>query len=407
SFGGGMAWRMDYGWGWGGPWDMSWNMGKGFGKGQGKGYGKGGSGSKPKPPTLPDTVVIDETQRYTGTVTIYNKFKGFGFVELAQKEVVPGDKESNGKCGAADRPWSSASLRRRLFGGEDSQLTLEEVRFCVRKSKCPPDRSCVWNRKWLQERFVGERGYDLVRLREALELFSVKGALIFNFHFCQGSPPDSLAKLRALHEAGGPDVLIVPLLSWYSSSWDREPELPWEPDVDMPWMDFRACSWPQELTNEVRAREGDFKFGQEGTSRGISEVFAAVNEPWLSLISCRRDPSQQVVISFSHFLPRQEIFAEKRFLIESRLPKVSGSEALEEQVKRLKSDIHVFGHTHLTVDHVVDGQRFVQWALGSPSEQKSGVSRAVSQTGMLVLFDGAAEPGVVPQQETFWGNYFR
>ncbi|CAE8609924.1 unnamed protein product, partial [Polarella glacialis] len=31
----------------------------------------------------------------------------------------------------------------------------------------------------------------------------------------------------------------------------------------------------------------------------------------------------------------------------------------------------------------------------------------VSQTGMLVLFDGAAEPGVVPQQETFWGNYFR
>ena len=132
---------------------------------------------------------------------------------------------------------------------------------------------------------------------------------------------------------------------------------------------------------------------------------------------------------------------------------VSGSFALERQIRRLQPELHIFGHSHLTVDNVLEGQRYLQWALGYPQEQK-GMSKAVSETGMLVVcrglhrtcavnsqrlrekrarererdraseretlvqlltlnaeirhrFDsGGGEPHVAPMQETFWGRYF-
>ena len=36
------------------------------------------------------------------------------------------------------------------------------------------------------------------------------------------------------------------------------------------WMDFRLLKWPQLLVDEVVRREGDFKFGKDGTSTAIS-----------------------------------------------------------------------------------------------------------------------------------------
>ncbi|CAK9008199.1 ATP-dependent zinc metalloprotease FTSH 10 [Durusdinium trenchii] len=132
-----------------------------------------------------------------------------------------------------------------------------------------------------------------------------------------------------------------------------------------------------------------------------------MNEPVLEQVA-QIQPS--TVLSFSHYLPRQELFPEKRFLLDSSLHKVSGSLKLEEQIRR---DVHVFGHTHLTVDMVLDGQRYVQWALGTPREQ-AAMSRAVADSGMLILYDSMAEPCVAPVQdestrrslETFWGQYF-
>lgn len=74
--------------------------------------------------------------------------------------------------------------------------------------------------------------------------------------------------------------------------------------------------------------------------------------------------------------------------------------------------MHIFGHTHLTVDLVVEGQRYVQWALGTQREQQA-MTRAVGDTGMLVLhrgardlalvikkrYDSASEPPVAPVQD--------
>lgn len=41
---------------------------------------------------VPDDFVVDATARYTGTVGFYSKLKGYGFIEVAQKGAVPGDR---------------------------------------------------------------------------------------------------------------------------------------------------------------------------------------------------------------------------------------------------------------------------------------------------------------------------
>ena len=86
---------------------------------------------------------------------------------------------------------------------------------------------------------------------------------------------DSLEKLEWIHnlaaELGihtrpaqllapsGRRVLIVPLLSWYHPSWDKEPDLPIEimstlydgrPSFEKRWADFRCCKWPDSVISK-------------------------------------------------------------------------------------------------------------------------------------------------------------
>ena len=59
--------------------------------------------------------------------------------------------------------------------------------------------------------------------------------------------------------------------------------------------------------------------------------------------------------SLSHFVPRQELLPEKRTLFQPMLHRVSGSVPLEQQLRQLMPDLHVFGHTHLSMDATLDG----------------------------------------------------
>jgi len=71
--------------------------GKGGGSAGGGGGASGGSGGcgsytpRKAPQAIPETFTINVDARYTGTVKLYKKFSGFGFIDLAQKGVVPGD----------------------------------------------------------------------------------------------------------------------------------------------------------------------------------------------------------------------------------------------------------------------------------------------------------------------------
>jgi predicted phosphodiesterase len=167
----------------------------------------------------------------------------------------------------------------------------------------------------------------------------------------RGSGMDSLEKFNRVLELShqldietAPAKLnglwIVPLLSWYESSFDIDPQ-----DNDLSgWADFRHCKWPQNIEK-------------------VSQHFMEMNR---SVIHSYDAP----VISFSHFLPRSELLPPKRHLRFKGLPKVSGSVSIEAQVREIGSRVHVFGHSHINYDCVIDGIRYVQNALSYPKEQR-------------------------------------
>jgi len=107
SFGRGRGWGKGKGWGKGfgkGWFPFPMNFGKGGygfpmkGWGRGGGWGKGGgggqggdSGGRKKAASVEESFVVDEEVRVAGTVDYYSKWKGFGFVTLTQKGLVPED----------------------------------------------------------------------------------------------------------------------------------------------------------------------------------------------------------------------------------------------------------------------------------------------------------------------------
>jgi len=134
-------------------------------------------------------------------------------------------------------------------------------------------------------------------------------------------------------------VWIVPLLSWYETrrSADGRPAGPEE------WADFYFCKWPERIGSP-------------------SAYFLEMNEPHVMNYD-------GPVVSLSHFLPRRDLLPPVERLRFKRLPEVSICEPLEEQIRRLGSVVHVFGHSHINCDVRLDGVRYVQHALRYPRER--------------------------------------
>jgi len=85
------------------PWIWAGDGNKGYGKGGGgwgKGGGKGwsgggkggGGGTGAKPQALPEGFVADTEKTYTGTVSGYYKFNGYGFITPNEKDALPAEK---------------------------------------------------------------------------------------------------------------------------------------------------------------------------------------------------------------------------------------------------------------------------------------------------------------------------
>ena len=185
------------------------------------------------------------------------------------------------------------------------------------------------------------------------------------------------ASSRTTADADDDGVAIVPLQSWYQPHFadgfgfdSARAE-----GLDMTRMMDNAVQWPKFLADE-----------SAGPAR-CSEFFAELNEPILA--EAHRPTSDDGcllrgwdVVSFSHFLPRPELHRGY-----SWLSHFEGSHALGRQLDRLYAAAHrpgdatdkrqprrthIFGHTHFSIDEVLDGVRYVQHPLGNPRERQNG-----------------------------------
>jgi predicted phosphodiesterase len=214
-------------------------------------------------------------------------------------------------------------------------------------------------------------------------------------------------------------VTVFPLLSWYHAGWDKEPELT-HPDYlaveeVMPftrkWGDFSMCSWGDIVP------QSDF-CSTSNDSTILAEKFAEINEPFLYENVNSHETTSPIVksddtiISFSHFLPRQELCPEKRFLLEPLLAKVVGSNFLEAQIRRLQPHLHLFGHTHIPIDLELEGIRYIQWPKGYFREADKQCA-AMHRIGPLLVFDsdlGQGTSGIPPNSpslEASWTKYYQ
>jgi predicted phosphodiesterase len=137
---------------------------------------------------------------------------------------------------------------------------------------------------------------------------------------------------------------IIPLFSWYdmdsiSAAIAEHPELEG-------WADFYLCRWPQSVGGAAAA------------------FFLQMNEPHIKAYDLP-------VITFSHFVPRQDLLPDPAFLKFKGLYKVAICHGLDKQVRRLGARTHIFGHTHIFCDREIDGVRYVQNPLRYPRGRKT------------------------------------
>jgi len=203
--------------------------------------------------------------------------------------------------------------------------------------------------------------------------------------------PDSLAKFEMVMNlcrqngiqtrpgvlgSGAEAVLIVPLYSWYVQPREGKDSLylakPGEDPTNRMWSDQYFVTWPR---------------------KNINRWFLDRNEQEFDNL-----PRNHPVISFSHFLPRQELIFQtfppelnpeliKKY---DRNPsfnfsRVAGSTLLDEQIRRIGSGLHVYGHQHRDRDRVIEGVRYISHGLCYPNEREHELTGSDPYTLKLIF----------------------
>lgn len=129
---------------------------------------------------------------------------------------------------------------------------------------------------------------------------------------------------------------IVPLFSWYHQNFELEAQSHRDPkDLVNIWSDYTLCQWPKGIDD-------------------IADFFLVMNTPHLRVYDAP-------VISFSHFLPRREFFPSRQGGRFSWLTQVVGCTAIDAQIRGVGALTHVFGHSHIPCDVMIEGVRYVQY----------------------------------------------
>ena len=182
------------------------------------------------------------------------------------------------------------------------------------------------------------------------------------------------------HGSTGGDVWLVPLFSWYTQPEENKTDSLYvegrnenrEISKSL-WMDNHLCKWPE-------------------TQVTISKYFENLNKELLAM------EYDSPVISFSHFLPRQELIIPTEDEIKSiekerqamgleqlnnprlqgatagfNFSRYAGCKSLERQIRKLGSNIHIHGHQHRNRDRAIDGVQYISFCLGYPRERSQGL----------------------------------
>jgi predicted phosphodiesterase len=136
-------------------------------------------------------------------------------------------------------------------------------------------------------------------------------------------------------------LTIIPLSGWYDYSFGE----PSEELFDM-WVDYSACKWPEGYD-----------------MAGITKTFIAMNSGYESI-------SNEFLISFSHFVPRIDVMP--YFIPQHKkiIFPVLGTVLLENIIRELEVDMHIYGHTHVNNNVTIDGVNYINNAYGYPSEKR-------------------------------------
>jgi predicted phosphodiesterase len=147
---------------------------------------------------------------------------------------------------------------------------------------------------------------------------------------------------------------IVPLLGWYDYSFGLPSE-----QLLQTWVDFRACQWPDTMT-----------------AADITAHFLNLNQ---SVLSVQND----VVISFSHFVPRIDLMPDYIPARYRYVYPVLGSAGLDKQARQLhaRRHLHVYGHSHVNRGVTVENIEYINNAFGYPSEQN------ISRKQLLCIYE--------------------
>lgn len=152
----------------------------------------------------------------------------------------------------------------------------------------------------------------------------------------------------------GPEcVLVMPLFSWYNAQFGDGKASP-----DLEAFDLQ-CLWPSHVAPEERGSQ----------QPSIETFFSSLNTCALERLAHWREQELQfTTLSLSHFIPFPEVFPGFK-----QLRCVMGSPQLGSQVTTCRSSVHVFGHSHISVDELVADPaghviRMVQAAIGYAKE---------------------------------------
>jgi predicted phosphodiesterase len=230
---------------------------------------------------------------------------------------------------------------------------------------------------------AGDVCHELGKFEEAVCRLREKFAQVFfvpgnhDLWLLQGEFADSIEKFHRLLDIccrvgiatkpakaidNGEAAWIVPLFSWYTK----------------PENGLDSLFLPMAGGDRVGMDSwGDEHFVRWGDRASPAQYFLGLNARNVELTY------DAPVISFSHFLPRIELLFPPEYLaagVPTNWPlrdgfnfsRVAGTRALDQQIRRLGSFVHVYGHQHRNRWVAIDGTLYVSHCLGYPHERKSG-----------------------------------